>query len=131
MKVLTLETPMMYGDHHVQEVRKLLLELAGVTEVNASSAFQMVEVHYDEVEVTEAAIQGVLDEAGYLHEVPMAAESGASATSGNGHKTYFRHSATLEAAGKGVSFAQKVPYAGRPLWPCPGMGVVKQEDSNG
>jgi copper chaperone CopZ len=131
MKVLILETPMMYGDHHVQEVRKLLLDLSGVTDVNASSAFQMVEVHYQETEVTPEAVRAVLAEAGYLDAVPMAAESGASATAGNGHKTYFRHSATLEAVGKGVSFAQKVPYAGRPLWPCPGMGVVKQEDSNG
>lgn len=27
-----------------------------------------------------------------------------------------------------VSFAQRVDYSGRPLWPCPGMGAVKMVD---
>jgi hypothetical protein len=30
--------------------------------------------------------------------------------------------------GNMVSFAQQVPYSGRPLWPCPGMGTLTIED---
>ena len=35
MEVLTLELPAMYGDHHVVEVRRILLEIPGVDNVYA------------------------------------------------------------------------------------------------
>ena len=44
MKKISLDLPTLFGDHHVTEVRRLLLELPGVAEVYASSSFQIVEV---------------------------------------------------------------------------------------
>ena len=41
MNKVTIDLPSMYGDHHVQEVRRLLFDLDGVEEVYASSAFQL------------------------------------------------------------------------------------------
>ena len=41
MKTLSLELPAMYGDHHVIEVRRILLEIDGVKDVYASSSFQV------------------------------------------------------------------------------------------
>ena len=59
----------MYGDHHVIEVRRLLLELPGVQDVYASSAFQVVEVTYDPAQLDAGAITARLDEAGYLGDL--------------------------------------------------------------
>ena len=47
MEKTHITVPAMYGDHHVLEVRRILLALPGVAEVNASSCFQVVEVSYD------------------------------------------------------------------------------------
>ena len=44
MDVTVIAVPTMYGDHHVVEVRRMLLQLAGVEDVNASSCFRTVEV---------------------------------------------------------------------------------------
>ncbi|MFQ5436362.1 MAG: heavy-metal-associated domain-containing protein [Anaerolineae bacterium] len=124
MPTLTFHLPTMYGDHHVVEVRRLLLEMAGVTDVYASSGFQIIEVQFEDSQVTKETIESKLAEAGYSGELPMPAEVGMAANE-NGGKTFFRHTAAFEQTGKVVSFGQKVPYNGRPLWPCPGMGAVK------
>jgi len=129
MEKTTLELPSMYGDHHVIEVRRLLLEMPGVEDVNASSGFQVVEVEYDPEKTEAADIKSMLEEAGYTQELSVAAESGVAAYQGsNGDSSgdFFRHTAVFEQTQQGVSFTQDVSYAGRPLWPCPGMGVVKQ-----
>ena len=47
MASFSLELPSMYGDHHVIEVRRILLDLDGVTDVYASSGFRVVEVEYN------------------------------------------------------------------------------------
>ncbi len=125
---LTLELPSMYGDHHVVEVRRLLLGLPGVENVYASSSFRIVEIEFDDTAVSSDKIKHVLDEAGYLGELPMPAETGLAATE-EGAEPYFRHTAAFEQTGQTVSFGQQVPYNGRPLWPCPGMGpVVSNEE---
>ena len=125
MAKITLELPTMYGDHHVVEVRRLLFELSGVKDVYASSSFQIVEVDYDEVGLDGETIEATLEKAGYLGEMPTPVEVGASPVGSNGDKTFFRHTAAYEQTGKTVGFVQKLPDTGRPLWPCPGMGVVK------
>lgn len=125
MPTITINLPTMYGDHHVVEVRRLLLEMAGVSEVYASSGFQIVEVQFEDSQVTQEAIESKLAEAGYSGEMPMPVEAGMAAN-GNGERPFFRHTAAFEQTGQVVSFGQKVPYNGRPLWPCPGMGPVKQ-----
>jgi copper chaperone CopZ len=125
MKKVTFEIPAMYGDHHVQEVRKLLLGIAGVGDVYASSAFRVVEVTYDPAKVTDLDISVKLDAAGYLGEWTMTAEPGVAITELGGQGSFFRHTAIYEQSRQVVGFSQKVGYEGRPLWPCPGMGVIR------
>lgn len=130
MQKITFDTPAMYGDHHVVEVRQLLLALSGVLEVYASSAFQAVEINYDPDEVTPAALEAALEQAGYLHPLPMPVETGVAVTqeAERDKDIFFRHSAAFEQAKEVVRFGQNIPYAGRPLWPCPGMGVIKKSN---
>jgi copper chaperone CopZ len=125
METKTFEVPALYGDHHVTEVRRILLQLEGVVDVYASSAFQVVEVTYDESKINDLQIALQLDEAGYLGEWTIPIEMGTAAQQPEQHKTLSRHTATYETTKQTVSFAQKVNYQGRPLWPCPGMGPVK------
>jgi len=133
METKAFETPALYGDHHVTEVRRILLELEGVTDVYASSAFQTIEVTYDEAKINDLQITVKLDEAGYLGEWTPPIELGTAAQQGDGQKPFFRHTATYETIKHTVSFAQRVSYQGRPLWHCPGIGVVKmnEEADNG
>ena len=53
MKKKLFELPTLYGDHHVIEVKRLLSEIPGVLDIYASSAFQVVEVPYDETKVND------------------------------------------------------------------------------
>jgi len=122
------EIPAMYGDHHVTEVRRILQEISGVDDIYASSAFGVVEVSYDPSKVTEEEIKSKLEAAGYLGDLHIPVEVGAvvvsESASGNG-KTYMRHTAVYEQTQQAVSFGQNVSYLGRPLWPCPGIGTLK------
>jgi excisionase family DNA binding protein len=125
MDKTTITVPAMYGDHHVIEVRRILLEMPGVEEVNASSCFRVVEVSYDPTKLSVEAIRAKLDQAGYLGELPVPAETATPATQTNGkEKVFFRHTAAYEQTKNVVSFGQKVGYTGRPLWPCPGVGII-------
>lgn len=127
MKTFTKDLPTMYGDHHVVEVRRILMQLPGVEDIYASSSYQMVEVDYDETRLNPEQIEAALQEAGYLGEMAVPVERGALQGETNGNKPFFRTTAAYEQTGRAVSFAQKVPFAGRPLWPCPGMGPVVQK----
>ncbi len=124
---LVLDLPAMYADHHVTEVRRILFEIPGVETVDASSAFQVVEIGYDPDKTAEDVFKEKLDEAGYLGELWVPSESGEPAVGRDG-TTYFRHTAAVETAGTAVSFGQEIAFPGRPLWPCPGMGPVPQMD---
>jgi len=128
METKAFEAPALYGDHHVTEVQRILKGLPGVEEIYASSAFQAIEVTFDESKITADKIASSLEEAGYLGEVPMLAEAGIAVerTEGDG---VFRHTATYKTVKKTVSFAQSVQSQGRPLWPCPGLGAVKMDES--
>ena len=127
MQKATFETPALYGDHHVIEIRRILLELPGVIDVYASSAFQVVEVTYDPEKINDLEISVKLDQAGYLSEWSVPVEAGATAYHAEaGLKPYFRHTAAYEQTRLVVSFAQNVAYLGRPLWPCPGMGTISK-----
>ena len=125
MKKHTFEVPTLFGDHHVLEVRRILTEIPGVQDVYASSAFQVVEVKYDESLTNDLEIAMKLDEAGYLGEWTAPIETGAIQQGESGAKPFFRHTEVYETAHQNVGFSQKVDYTGKPLWPCPGMGVVK------
>ena len=124
METFALEVPTMYGDHHVVEVRRLLLEIPGIEEVYASSSFQTVEVTYDPNIASPQSIQEKLQDAGYIGELPVPVEEGAIVYVEKGDRSFFRHTTVYENIRQTVSFQQNVAYSGRPLWPCPGMGPV-------
>ena len=128
METKTFEVPALYADHHVTEVRRILLELEGVIDVYASSAFQVVQVEYDGTKINDLEIAMKLDEAGYLGEWTLPIETGAAVQPAESQKSYFRHSTTYETTKQTVSFGQTVPYRGRPLWHCPGIGAVRMDE---
>ncbi len=128
METLTLDLPTMYGDHHVIEVRRILLETPGVQDVYASSAFHAVEVTFDPAQTSADALRAKLEEAGYSGELPIPVEDTEPATEQVGNDGYFRHSAAFESTGNVVSFAHHVAHSGRPLWPCPGLGPLSVMD---
>ena len=109
------------------EVRRILLELPGVTDVYASSAFQVVEVTYDENKINDLEIAVKLDEAGYLGEWTMPVEVGARAhvRPRRSPAPSFRHSAVYETTKKTVSFAQRMTYQGRPALALPRHGHLQ------
>jgi copper chaperone CopZ len=122
---LTIDLPAMYGDHHVVEVRRILLELPGIEDVYASSSFRAAEISYDPAKIESKTITDKLSESGYIGELPIPEETDVPATEGNGKKPYFRHTEAYEETKKVVSFAQNVGFEGRALWPCPGMEPIK------
>lgn len=128
METKTFEVPVLYGDHHVTEVRRILLELTGVSEVYASSAFQIIEVKYDPAKIKAEQITACLEEAGYLGESPMLTETGI-AVEKVGNDAVFRHTAIYETIKTTITFAQRVDHENaRLLWSCPGLGPVKMID---
>ena len=124
METKSFEALALYGDHHVSEVRRILLELSGVTDVYASSAFRIIQVAYDPEKIKVEKIEECLSNAGYLGEIPMLVETGIAVEKREGDNI-FRHTAIYETIKNTVSFAQRVDNIGRPLWPCPGLGPVK------
>ena len=127
MQIKSFDVPNLYGDHHVLEVRRLLFDIPGVQDVYASSAFRTVEVSYDESQTSAEELQLKLEAAGYLGEWLMPVEIGATPPAGeNGKRAFFRHSESYEATRQVVSFSQVVKDTTRPLWPCPGFGLIKK-----
>ena len=126
MKTTLIEVPTMYGDHHVLEVRRLLLEIPGVEEVIASSAFGTAEVTFDPAKTNDLELKVKLDQAGYLGEWSLPTEIGATSKEVE-KQPFFRHTEVFETSRQVVSFAQNVEFAGRPLWPCPGMGLLSKK----
>lgn len=126
MASLTLEIPSMYGDHHVIEVRRILLGLEGVSDVYASSGFRVVEVEYNSKKTPKKDLVAALEEAGYLGDFSMAMEPSTPANEDVGG-AFFRHTEAFEQTGNTVSFEQAVRAQRSPLWPCPGMGPVKTQ----
>lgn len=127
METKVFETPALYGDHHVSEVHSILKELPGIEEVYASSAFQVIEVAFDEKKITADKIAARLEETGYLGEVPILTETGVAVEKKEGDGA-FRHTTIYETVKQTVSFAQSVQRQKRPLWPCPGLGAIKMDD---
>jgi copper chaperone CopZ len=128
MQTVTYETPVVYGDHHVIEVRRILSELPGIKEVYVSSAFHIIQVEYDQEKINDLEIAKKLDAAGYLGEWTIPIEVGAKQQGEEGEEPFFRHTQVYATVQKVVSFAQTVGAQGRPLWPCPGMEPAKKQD---
>jgi copper chaperone CopZ len=128
METKAFEAPALYGDHHVSEVQRILKALPGVEEVYASSAFHTIEVTFDESKVNAEKIAASLDESGYLGEIPILVETGEAAYGRENGNSNFRNTTVYKTVKGTVSFAQQVQYQGRPLWPCPGIGVVHVDE---
>jgi copper chaperone CopZ len=124
MNTLHFDVPAMYGDHHVTEVRRILIDLPGVEAIYASSYTKTVEVTFDPGKIDAEAITEALAESGYLEPVGVPHESGQAAYGRDSSETYFRHSVAYEQVKDTVSFAQTVNFTGRALYPCPGVGVL-------
>jgi len=124
MPKVSFTAPALYGDHHVTEVRRILLALPGVNEVYASSCFHVIEVSFDADQVSAEAIASRLEQAGYLANLPVMDEGITQAP--------HRHTALGEQTRSVIGFQQVVPVQPRSAWPCPGMGLLKtSEDANG
>jgi copper chaperone CopZ len=128
VKTVTFQVPAMYGDHHVVEVRRILAAIPGVQDIYASSAYRVVQVTFDESQTNDLDLQVRLDDAGYMGEWSVSTETGKAVGSGEGVSPFMRHTITYELVRQTVSFSQTVAPQGRPLWPCPGMGVIKGMD---
>ena len=129
MEKTDIAVPAMYGDHHVLEVRRILLAMPGIEDVYASSSFHTVQVSYDPAKVSVEEVKSKLDEAGYLDELPVPAETATPVNEANGKdKAFFRHTSAYEQGRQVISFEQNVSYMGRPLWSCPGIGVIKASE---
>jgi len=124
MPKVSFPAPALYGDHHVQEVRRILLALPGVNEIYASSCFHVIEVSYDLAQVSPEEIASRLEEAGYLSDLPAVDESMAKAP--------HRQAVAPDQTRSTVGFKQELLTQKRTAWPCPGMGLLKgREDSHG
>lgn len=128
MRKISFDIPALYGDHHVCEVRRILLGIPGVKDVYASSAFQVVEVRFTEKKVDEQEIQKKLEDAGYLGAWTFPTESGVVVGTIYNNEKGKRHTEVYEQVKSVVSFSQSIGYQGRPLWPCPGIGIIKGTD---
>lgn len=128
METFTLDLPSLYGDHHVLEIRRLLSEMPGIQDIYASSCFHLVQVNYDPALVNPEAIEAVLDQAGYLQEFMLPAETGLPAYGVDESESFLRHTAAYPNVKQVVSFAQRVPFYGAQLWPCPGLGLIEKGD---
>ncbi|MBS1250351.1 MAG: hypothetical protein MAG431_01945 [Chloroflexi bacterium] len=123
----TIELPAMYADHHVTEVRRILLNLDGVKDVYASSGFQAVEIDYNSRTIKKDEIVAELEEAGYMGDLLLPVESGEIAYDGATlDTTTFRHTTSPKGT-RAVGFAQKVSDEDRAQWPVPGLGLLKNE----
>lgn len=129
MEEAQFHVPAMYADHHVLEVRKILLALPGIVDIYASSGFQIVQVKFDPAQVGKEVILAALETAGYLQPLQIPAETGEPVYGNTRGDRFFRHTAAHEQTKQVVQFDQIVAYSGRPLWPCPGMGVVENKDN--
>ena len=127
METITIDLPKMYGDHHVTEVRSILLAMPGVEDVYASSAFRVARVRIDPAKVSETDLCAQLEAAGYLGDQVVETEAWKTGTPAEVVDNPFRHTAALENV-KGVAFGQRVEEVSRALWPCPGMGPIQKMD---
>lgn len=123
---ISFAAPALYGDHHVVEVRRVLFSLEGVMDVYASSAFHVIEITYDPQKITAEQLRVHLERTGYLDELPVPVETMPQGGPGDG-QMLFRHTAVMENI-RHVTFTRPVSYQGRPLWPCPGFGMLKFEE---
>ncbi|RLC68052.1 MAG: hypothetical protein DRI48_00650 [Chloroflexi bacterium] len=65
MAKATFDVPTLWADHHVLKVREALVDLEGVEDVYASSAWKQVLVDYNSKQIKKADLEKALAGAGY------------------------------------------------------------------
>jgi len=65
MEKVVLDVPTLWADHHVLKARDALLNLEGVQDVYASSAWKQVLVTYEDGQTDLTKLEKALAEAGY------------------------------------------------------------------
>jgi hypothetical protein len=128
MQKVVFETPGLFGDHHVVEVRKQLLAKPGIAELYASSAFRVIEVTFDEAKISQADIQSHLQSMGYLAELPYQTELENSPEAAR-KTSFFRTTAAYSTTPTTVSFKQTVSSFGSSHMTCPGFEINKPMDN--
>lgn len=68
MSKVVIAVPMMYADHHVSNVRRILLGIPGVEDVVASAAFQRIQIDFDAEQTSEGDLLAAVVEAGYASQ---------------------------------------------------------------
>jgi copper chaperone CopZ len=121
MDKLVLDLPFLFADHHVTEVRRILLAISGVVNVYASSAYHLVEVTFDNKQVEPEAIKAALDKAGYLRGLLLPAE--ATSVNSNGH---VRRTTDFDPTTRSLNFSRPAISEDQAAWPCPGLGLIKK-----
>jgi hypothetical protein len=117
MQKVRFPASVVYGDHHVLEVRRILQALPGVLEIYASSCFHVIEVSIDPAQISSEEITRTLEQAGYLSDLPALEEAQM--------QTPRRRAVVVEPTRAAVGFQQEIAVQKRPAWPCPGMGLLK------
>jgi hypothetical protein len=107
----------LFGDHHVLEVRRILLALPGVVEVYASSCFRVIEVSFEPDRVSLELITSSLEEAGYLANFPPLNDTM--------NEMPNRRTVVMEQTRATVAFQQDISIQKYSAWPCPGMGLLE------
>jgi len=125
MKQARLDIPVLYGDHHVLEIKKILSGVEGVKEFYISSAYKLVKIEYDEKITTEDALKSILEEAGYKGELGFEIEKLDVDPREDDHKKHFRKGVLYDQTGLTQGFKQKATKTTRKVWPSPGMGNLE------
>ena len=126
MKEARFDIPILFGDHHVLEITKILSEIEGINEFYISSAYNFVKFDYDESKISEEAIGDLFKKAGYYGEMGFEVEMFAVDTEGvTKNKKHFRKSVLYDQTNLTQGFKQNATKTSRKEWPNPGMGNLE------
>lgn len=106
MEKVVLPVPMMYADHHVTAVRKVLLAQPGVQDVLASAALRAVQVKFDPAATNATALSDALANAGYpvgedkTPELPVMPRLGDPAWAKLGVREIYTNRVDIEMSGE-------------------------------
>jgi copper chaperone CopZ len=125
MKQAKFDIPVLFGDHHVLEIRRILSEVEGVKDIFISSAYNFLKIEYDESATSEEAIKTLLEEAGYYGDLGFEFEQFGLEPGSGDHKKHFRKGVLYDQTGQTQGFTQKATKTSREDWPSPGMGKLE------
>lgn len=124
MKEVKFDFQMLFGDHHVLEIKRILSEVEGVKESFISSAYNFIKIEFDENATSEEALKTLFEDAGYTGDLGFEVEEFA-VDPGNSNKKHFRKSVLYGQTGMTQGFKQNVTKTSRANWPTPGMGKLE------